>query len=1513
MRLSFIKSSKIISFLLMAVLAGSSFSTSNVLALYEYDELGSNNFDKIIRTGSDTLDQTTPIRLHSELLNLDGLTYNPDAVRVMITGKGDINAISDQVHVSHYLKTENGYIAFAATTQDKLPLLRSQGLAVSSDVKLEFDQIRDASRLGEILGSDQVGKDFGLTGNGIKIAVVDTGTDFSNGDMKHAVARDVNRRPIMLDADGQGIVLTRTKFIANITPHGNLLNSTTPNDEHNDFTGSVYINDKGVFLGLNRGANGTKFEVYNSIYPLLSPLILNATSTKDWKIGESKSDFIRSMSGVYHMGFVLQIQAHLGRAGLIIVPVLVIDSKEPGVYDTVIADMSSSWADFSKFELNQGSANVEFDYDFTDEEQIRLGDGNEFLVYDEKDDGDVDLSAGTVGAYVLDIWGAMNNGTKPEMDDYLGAVNGTLLKPIDVNGTYFGIMFDYLGHGTGSSASIASRGHDTYDVYKNSTKYKLRGVAPDAKIIPVKALWLGDVVYGWFWASGFEQNSNGTWVYTGKHLADIDNNSWGISTFPALDYGPGYDVLSVLASMLSIPGAIDPDFPGVLMVNSAGNTGFGYGTLGSPSSSPFVLTVGATTNNVFVGSGFTKNEPRFGNSTAFYDDVAEFSSKGPSLFGDVKPEVMSVGAYAFVPMPPNTKHAPNSTGAFGLFGGTSMAAPLASAAAAVVMEGLKKEKIDSDPFLVKSIMMSTASDMNSDPFTQGAGKVDVLNAIDYIKGKPGKFLVYTKDTYATFVGLLNKTIAEYKIKALGNYTLTLPYKELQDSKWYAGYINNGASKEARFMVANQSNKTLSVEIEPTMLELIKQQSINGTTEVRQKDLVLNDTDAGYIPNYINLEKELDIPEDTELMIIKAYFPFEDFLNSTEPVYANSLRIASVYMYDWLDENKDGKVWASETSLVNRGGVWGTVQEVTIRDPVNRIQNTPLLGIYPVPTIYSYWSGSSNQNSTAMNYTLTASFYKKNTWNMVSVDAKELEVGPGGQLVFNARATVPEDALPGIYQGFITVKSKSQTSNIPVSFAVPVTVSSKDVPLVVSGKPDENMLYDNAAVSGSFDMLSRYNAGDWKFYHFNVTDPTINAMSLKISWKNNWTSINAMVTDPSGKIIASSVPAGVFKVFLGWASNDWLGTTNFSEGGGFYPAQNPGGNSTAIYVPVNSTGIYSIMLHTTLFHGKSLSEPIVIEAKPTTMKPDTAPPVISVEFPEYASGVVAIPVNLEEENVEDVLYSVDGSAPVSLRDNSTMVIDTTALREGIHVLSIAASDTVGHRVSRNIMFVADNTGPQLNVRSPEDQSVVKDELKFEIEASDSSLKTISVTLPNGTSVENNNAFSMDTSSLPEGEHKIVIRAEDSAGNIVEDERTISVDRTAPSVEIASPEDGATLSGRVNVKYQVSDDNLESVVLNVGQKSVEITNTGSYTLDTATLFDDKYTLELVAEDKAGNVNEKAVTINTSNFGPSLMNVWIFGILIGAAIGAGIAAAVLLTKYRRKRIQQEPEPQPQPQQDL
>ena len=73
--------------------------------------------------------------------------------------------------------------------------------------------IPDVSRIGEITGSTEAKKQYNATGNDIVIAIVDTGVDFSNPDIQHSLARDELNHPIMLDPDGQGIVLTNASAV----------------------------------------------------------------------------------------------------------------------------------------------------------------------------------------------------------------------------------------------------------------------------------------------------------------------------------------------------------------------------------------------------------------------------------------------------------------------------------------------------------------------------------------------------------------------------------------------------------------------------------------------------------------------------------------------------------------------------------------------------------------------------------------------------------------------------------------------------------------------------------------------------------------------------------------------------------------------------------------------------------------------------------------------------------------------------------------------------------------------------------------------------------------------------------------------------------------------------------------------------------------------------------------------------------------------------------------------------
>ena len=1339
------------------------------------------------------LTQPSPILNFSEksdILTVSPMIQENQVKRYVVFGIGSISDVKSVAQNLVYgITSEQGFFSVGVFSQNDISSLKSKGYTIIEDFPLEFDSFpssianeatMEGSRIGEIIGSDEVFRKYAYTGKGITVGIVDTGTDFSNPDIQDSLARDQNNHPIMIDADGQGLVLTNATFIANINKKGIITNYTKPIPEN--ITSSVYVNSKGVFLDLAQKGNNTYVLVFNSNFPSGGTPVLNGTISNDMKIGKSNNDYIVSKSGIYHLGVIYQSVSQETFARLQLVPVLVVDSKVAGLYDTVIPDMSTSWIDFMRFE-QQAKEPPKYDFDFTDEVPITLGNGKEFFLYDSDKDGKFDYSAGTFGAQVLDVYGVVGNASA--IDKTIRAINGTLLSPLDPKGNYFGVMYDFVGHGTSSAASIASKGKEKYDIYNSSTKYSLKGVAPGAKIVPIKALWFGDAVYAWLWAAGFSQEKN-NWIFEGKPRVDIISNSWGVSNFPTLQSVPGLDILSLVANVLVVPDSLDKNYPGVLVVSSAGNAGHGYGTLGLPTAASYGLSVGATTNNVYVGSGSFKGQPRFGNSTAFSNEIVDFSSRGPGIIADPKPDLMSIGAYSFTPSSV-TKKNKNATDPFVMFGGTSMAAPLVSGSAAVLMESLKQEDEAYDPFRIKNILMSTASDLENDPFTQGAGLVNVENAVNFVKGKNGVFIVYNNASYSNIKKILDPPINALNASLFGMEKFQLNNGSFPETAWFAGRLNSGERTFATFTIENPTNRTLDITITPQVLELVKRSEYNSTTEVHLQDPLLNKSGV-FRPNYISLEniaehKDLSsffqktklIPDDASLMILNMNFPFSNFMNATEKIYANDIKISSLYLYDWDDKNNDGNVTYTELSMINRGGSWGTVQELRISEPNSKIKNVPLVGVYPVPTRYSYWLGDTKKNSTSMDYTVTASFYKKENWNNVWVNYNHIQVPPNGLTDIVATLIVPLDAKPGVYQGYISFKGDSHEVNAPVSFAVKKKIQGKDMLTVIEGSATDDVLYDNGYIGGAFDMTNRYNAGDWRQYYFDVEDKTINAAALEISWKNKDTNLSVFVIDPLGRIVQTNVPPGVLGHFQGWPSGDWLGTTPFSEGGGFFPIKNKDDTSTVLYAPINQTGTYSVLMHSTLFGGQSLAEPITIAAKFSTILPDEKEPQILLAMPKFINSTFRVEPKIIEENIDVAKYYFDNYEPREF-DGTKFSIPSELLTDGSHLLKVVVSDTVGHNVTKEFAFTVDSKAPELVIKSPQNGSTILNTITIDLDVKEQNLPEtggITIILPNGI-VSNKISTQFDTRTLENGKYDIQISAKDMAGNEVSKKIIVNID-------------------------------------------------------------------------------------------------------------------------------------------
>ena len=234
---------------------------------------------------------------------------------------------------------------------------------------------------------------------------------------------------------------------------------------------------------------------------------------------------------------------------------------------------------------------------------------------------------------------------------------------------------DGRGHGTHVAGTVAGSGAASEGRYK--------GVAPGAQLLVGKVLdnrGNGDessVIAGMEWAAA--------------QGADIVSMSLGADTEEAGD--PISEAVDALT-----------DSSGALFVISAGNSGPGRGTVSTPGIAGKALTVGA----------FDKQ-----------DRLADFSSRGPTAGGALKPEITAPGVGIVSARAAGTQMGPVVATHYTALSGTSMAAPHVSGAAALLVQ----QHPDWGPARLKDALVSSAkTGVDYEVYEQGAGRLAVDRA-----------------------------------------------------------------------------------------------------------------------------------------------------------------------------------------------------------------------------------------------------------------------------------------------------------------------------------------------------------------------------------------------------------------------------------------------------------------------------------------------------------------------------------------------------------------------------------------------------------------------------------------------------------------------------------------------------------------------------------------------------------------------------------------------------------------
>jgi subtilisin family serine protease len=888
----------------------------------------------------------------------------------------------------------------------------------------------------------------GYTGTGVVAAVVDTGVDFAHPDLQGTQAR---------------------------VPSG-------------PYAGWPYSYDtlSGLFYAFGYPTIGpdTYWDVVGNTYyahtlPVESPTCNGITCTANLKI-DFGSDagwpwppvvlpFVwpdTSKSGQYYYtvhpdlplleaGYYLG----LGYAYTDIAPaaVIVADENTAGVYDTVYVD-------------------ADFDQDLTNNKPMRKGDELAGVdLYDAAGnpgtDGIWDLSAGMLA------WIADGANVPPGTGVlYMGLT-------VPAAGRLLAFIGDDESHGTNCAGDIVAQGVITdpewigpiNPIFGGAENYGgvggpvLSGMAPGAKIAAFQhGFWLP--FDSWVLAAlGFDGVPN-----TGDE-AQISSNSWGASA----TINDGWDATSRFAHWLNRNYA-----PNLAFLVATGNGGHGYGTVTEPDGGS-IIDVGASTQ---YGT-LIYFEPITDTTMLTYGDVQPWSNRGPTTLGDVSPDVVAVGAWGTGANPLNIYAADFASNlgfwtgqaAYDIFGGTSMATPIAAGNLALVYQAFKAKNGRWPTWQeAKAIFLSGATDLGYDVLTQGSGNVNANRATDIAAGL----------NYGYW--------AEPAQWTAGSYRGT-------DYPAFPAILHPGQSDSQTFTLHNTYTGTFIVNIADTMLMRVAE--VTFTLSFPSFD-----PPPFTRPTWITDITDLINTYDPDLIRAQVIFPYGVFDPEGDYAYNNRWR---VMFYGWKDLNGDGNLWtdtngngrvdageidAYEYNRFTYGYPSGTYLEASLGkdsysrwlDPAQTAGNGIFFGV------------QRRSGSAPVTMQVRITFYKKADWGWLTTSASSVSLPAGGNATFNATLSVPADAKPGVYEGAIEVSHASHKTVIPV--VVHVAANSPTFSFGASS-PDEpigDTPYDNGHLFGGFDWDWRYESGDWKLYYFDLPSGTAGpgkAMVVDTRWTN----------------------------------------------------------------------------------------------------------------------------------------------------------------------------------------------------------------------------------------------------------------------------------------------------------------------------------------------------------------------------------------------------------------------------
>ncbi|GAA2235971.1 MULTISPECIES: S8 family serine peptidase [Kitasatospora] len=303
----------------------------------------------------------------------------------------------------------------------------------------------------------------------------------------------------------------------------------------------------------------------------------------------------------------------------------------------------------------------------------------------------------------------------------------------------------------GDASAMIAQGRQSYDLSKfvnpshplpAGCNIRVQGMSPGASLVALKAG--GET----FPNSAILQSID--YAVSVAHV-DVLNESFGSNVTPD---SSAHDTISLFNDQAVAAG--------VTVTVSSGDAGIN-GTIGTPSTDPKVISVGASTDNQsYLQTGYAAAQ--FSNGTWSNSRISALSSGGITQGGKTV-DLVAPGEADWSLCGPDTSKYTECTDYKGEgssiqpFGGTSQSAPLTAGAAADVIQAYRDSHkgASPSPALVKAFLTGTAADLGLPAQEQGAGLLNVRAAVEAARGYHSPDGAKDSSTVAVTTGQIDLT------------------------------------------------------------------------------------------------------------------------------------------------------------------------------------------------------------------------------------------------------------------------------------------------------------------------------------------------------------------------------------------------------------------------------------------------------------------------------------------------------------------------------------------------------------------------------------------------------------------------------------------------------------------------------------------------------------------------------------------------------------------------------------